>query len=98
NISELDAVGFEEGPLQNRLGNLEPDEVVVCVGRIAVLGDLHDIKTKLGSNVGLWTLRVSNDRTVFGPQFGEFLGNGRIHSGVAGDVRSVVGQGAQREG
>src|SRR5256885_16761370 len=65
---------------------------MVCVRRVAVLGDLDHVKPKLRLNVGLWVLLIRDGWPIFSFQFGEFLRDGLIDEGMAGDVRGIVRQ------
>jgi hypothetical protein len=65
NISELDSACFNEGPLQNGFGNLEPNKIVVRVRRIPAFGDLYNVKAEFGANVGLWILCKRYGRPYF---------------------------------
>src|SRR6202040_3606185 len=60
NIFEFHPVGLEECALQQRLGTLEADHVVILVRGIAILGDLNHVESEFGPNVGLGIVAVSN--------------------------------------
>ena len=62
---EFDAVGFLEGALEKRLGNLETDEIVVGVGGVALFGDFEDIEAKFGFQMSGGILRVGHHVAVF---------------------------------
>src|SRR6266853_5523141 len=65
NIFEFHTVSLEECTLQQRLGNLEADHVVILVRGIAILGDLNHVETEFGPNVGLGIVAVSNGIAIF---------------------------------
>ncbi len=51
-VADGEAVGFEEGALEEGFGDLEADEVAVVVLRVVALGDLDDVEAELGADVG----------------------------------------------
>src|SRR6266853_223005 len=81
--------------LQQRLGHLEADEIVILLGRVAILRDLHHVESEFCLQMRGVVLRIPDEIAVFRPQFGVLDGNGLVDGRMAGDVRSVVRKRAQ---
>ena len=70
---------FEKSPLQKRLGDPEPDKIVVAVGRIPVFGHLGDVKTELRLDVGFGALAISYGFAILRPQLGKTKRNRMVN-------------------
>jgi len=81
--------------LQQRLGHLEADEIVILLGRVAILRDLHYVESEFCLQMCGVVLRIPDEIAVFRPQFGVLDGNGLVDGRMADDVRSVVRKRAQ---
>jgi len=86
-----------ESPLQQRLGHLEPDEIVILLRRVAILGHLHRVEPEFRLQMRGVVLRVPNGIAEFGPQLRILDGNGLVDGRMAGDVRGIVRKRDQRE-
>lgn len=99
NIVEVDAVGLKERPTKQGKGDGKADVFKIGGRRKVAFADLVDIKSKFGSYVGVLTLFIGDDRTVFFREFGKFYRDGLVDGlGVADGVADVVGEGADGEG
>src|SRR5437588_9778052 len=59
-ILELQVISLEEGAFQQRPRDLESDEVVIAVGGVPVLGNLHHVKPEFRANVRFGIVRVGD--------------------------------------
>ena len=66
-ILQLDSIHHGEYPLQQRLGNLEANEVVILLRGVAVLRDLNGVETEFGLEVRCLVLSISYRLTKLRP-------------------------------
>ena len=97
-VLQLQPVDHWKGPLQQRLRNLEPYEIVVLLRRITILCHLQGIESKLGFQVRRPVLRIANRIAIFSAQFRIVDGDSLVDRGVAVDVRRIVRKRTQGEG
>ena len=97
-LFQRNAVGILEGSLQDWLGDLESDEVVIAVGGVAIFGHLHHVETEFGANVSFGIVLVRNLVAVFCAQIGKQKANGLVHRGMSHIVGRVVSESAESEG
>ena len=62
---KLEAVGFFEGAIEERLGDFEADEVVVGVRGVAAFGDFENVEAEFGFDVGERVVLVGDSGTEF---------------------------------
>src|SRR5271157_1274924 len=99
NIADVEAVGLLESAVEQRLRYLEPDEVVIIVGRIEARRHLNHVEAKLHHNVFLRIIGVGNDVTVLLAYLRIQDGHRSVHRQRMADIVSrVVRQRAQGEG
>src|SRR6202158_2569680 len=97
-VFQLQSVHNGESPLQQRLGHLESDEIVILLRRITILRHLHHIESELRLQMRGAILRVPHGITVLRPQLGILDGNSLVDGRMAGDIRSIVRERTQGEG
>src|SRR4051812_49259327 len=97
-LVEWDAIGVEEGALEDGLGYLEADEVVEGLRRIAPLHHLENVEAELGLQMRARVLVVGDDVAVALAQLGVLAGGGLVYRRVAVGVGGVVSEGAEGEG
>jgi hypothetical protein len=97
-VFQLHPVPDGKDPLQQGLRHLEPDEVVVVLRRITILRNLYHVESELRFQMGCLVLRITDRLAKLRSQLGILDGDCLVDCRVAGDVRRVVRQGAQREG
>ncbi len=66
NIFQLHSVNDGKGTLEQGLGDLESDEVVVLLWGITTLGDLHHVESELGFEVSGFVFGVGHRVAVLG--------------------------------
>src|SRR5205814_10047580 len=98
NIFEFQIVGFEECAFEQRPGNFKAYEVMIVIGGVTVLRDLHHIEPELSLNVRLGIVGVSDVRPELPRQLGKFNRSDAIDGGMAAGVRGIVRKRAQGEG
>src|SRR5437667_10067910 len=81
-ILELQVISLEEGAFQQRPRDLESDEVVIAVGGVPVLGNLHHVKPAFRANVRLGRVGGGDLRAIFLSRDGGYNG----HSTIGCDV------------
>ena len=69
-LFQFHSIDDGKDPLQQRLGNFKSDEVMVLVGRVAILGHLQRVESEFGFEMRGFVLRVLHD----GPYFARSLG------------------------
>src|SRR5579859_429420 len=79
-----------KGPLEQWFGDLEPDEIVVLLRRIAILGDLHHVESKLRFQMCGFVLRVPYGVTKSRSQLGIFDCDSLVDRRVAGNIGRIV--------
>src|SRR5207245_8330560 len=97
-ILELQVISLKESAFQQRPRNLESNEVVIAIGCVPVLGNLHHIKSEFGANVRFGVVRVGDLLAIFLRQAGELNGRYAIDDGMSATVRGGMTQRAQGEG
>ena len=95
---ELESVSVFESALQQLFGNLKADEIMILLGDVTFLGDLHHIKTELSFQVGCGILFVGNSWTEFPAQVWILDGDPGIDRGMSPDISGVMAQRAHGEG
>ena len=98
NIFQLDSVNDWKRALEQRLGDLKSDEIVVLLRRVAILGDLHHVESELRLQMRGVVLRVPTELPYFARNLGYLNGNGPVNGRMAGDVGGIVRQRAQGKG
>src|SRR5207253_10549499 len=64
-ILELQVISLKESAFQQRPRNLESNEVVIAIGCVPVLGNLHHIKSEFGANVRFGVVGVGELLAIF---------------------------------
>ncbi len=97
-ILQFHSVNDRESPLQKRLRHLKPDEIVILLRGIAILRHLHHVESELRLQMRGVVLRVPDGIAVLGAQLRILDRNSAIDRRMAGDIRRIVCERAQREG
>src|SRR5437879_3167733 len=96
-ILDLLVIRLEEGAFQQRPRDLESDEVVIAVGGVPVLGNLHHVKPEFRANVRFGIVRVGDLLAVLLSKIRELDRGDAIDDGMSTYVRGVMRQRAQGE-
>ena len=97
-VFQLHSVHDGKGPLQQGLGHLESDEIMVLLRRIAILRDLYRVEPKLYFQMRRLVLRIPHRLAKLRSQFRKLDRDRLVDRRVARDIRRIVRQCAQREG
>src|SRR6266446_8258203 len=96
-LSERSLRRRPEGAFQQRPRDLESDEVVIAVGGVPVLGNLHHVKPEFRANVRFGIVRVGDLLAVLLSKIRELDRGDAIDDGMSTYVRGVMRQRAQGE-
>ena len=98
-FGKIEAVGFEEGAAEKRVGDFEPDVFEIGRGSEATFAELIDVEGELGPDVGVWIFGVVDDAAVFLFELWKLDGNGAVGGDAVAEVVSdVMGERADGEG
>ena len=97
-VLQLQPIDNWKDPLQQRLRDLESDEIVVLLRRITILRHLQRVESKLRLQVRRFVLRIANGDAIFRSQLWIADRDCLVDRRVAVDVRRIVRQRAQRKG
>src|SRR5437868_11032748 len=97
-VIRRNAVGLGECSLQQRLGNLKADEIVILVGGEASLGHLHDVEAELCADVRFGILCVRYLVTKLLLKLRKLKCNDMVYRRMTGGIGSVMREGPESEG
>jgi hypothetical protein len=98
-VGQIETVGFEEGFVKKRTGDLKADVTKIGGGGEAALAELIDVEGELGLDVGVRVFGIVDGRAVASFEFWKFEGNGEVDGGAVADgVAEVVREGTDGEG